>query len=325
MNPDFTPPVGARVVREFGYDGCVELANATTRVVLDPNVGGRVLRYVHHEIDVLHREPAQDGMKWTPGGALRHPAGGRFDVGPEYGGPPHDEIWLGQWQAEILGTRGARLVSQTVATSGLQVIREFTLGVGSHLRCTQRLHNHGSEPLRVFHWSRTFLPGGGVAIAPLPDAGRFPRGYALGGPRGVIDFLPEPEPKMRVRARALEVLGLPAKAKIILDVAPGWLAYAGTSGQVFLKTFPVDRSRAYGELAANNASIWYGGRENTPTWPLVSDVAEIEAIGPLEIIAPGRVAHFAEDWHVPPAPLRTGPDIDLAWLRLAAREREFRA
>lgn len=315
-NSDFE---GVRWIREYGYDGCIELTNAETRVVLEPNVGGRVLRYAHEGVDVLHREPAQDGVVWSPTAGLRHPAGGRFDIGPEYGGPVRDELWFGRWRAELIGPRRARLTSATVAGTGLQLIREFTLGDGTDLRCTQVIRNHGSAPLRAFHWSRTFLPGDGTAIAPLPAAGRFPRGYALGGPRGVIDFLPEPEPRMRIRNGTLEVLGLPATAKIILDVDPGWLAYARAPGPVFLKTFPVDHSRVHGELAANNASIWYGGRENTPSWPLSGPVAEIEAIGPLEIIAPQASASFTETWHLlPGCPVENGV-IDLAWVHAAAR------
>ena len=309
---------GTRSVREFGYEGCIELANAVTRVVLDPNVGGRVLRYAHDDVDVLHREPAQDGQVWSPAAQLQHPAGGRFDIGPEYGGLSRQEIWFGRWQAEIIGPWSARLTSATVAGSGLQIVREFTLRAESHLRCTQTIHNRGESPLRAFHWSRTFLPGGGIAIAPLPNRARFPQGYALGGPRGVVDFLPPPDPMIRVRDAALEVFGPPAKAKIILDVEPGWLAYAGAGGRVFLKTFAVDPTRIYGELAANNASIWYGGRKNTPSWPLSSPVAEIEAIGPQEILAPGESASFTEDWHVLRGCPLEGADVDLGWLRAAA-------
>ena len=36
---------GARVVKFFGYDDCIELTNKTTRVVLCPAAGGRVLVY----------------------------------------------------------------------------------------------------------------------------------------------------------------------------------------------------------------------------------------------------------------------------------------
>jgi hypothetical protein len=311
---------GARFVRECGFDGCVELVHATTRVVLDPNVGGRVLRYSHAGVDALHREPAQDGVRWSPHAGLRHPAGGRFDLGPEYGGLAREEIWFGRWQAEITGPRAARLTSATMPESGLQVVREFALDEDSRLHCTQIIRNHGGAPLRAFHWSRTFLPGGGTALAPLPAAGRFPRGYALGGPPGVVDFLPEAEPMVRVRDGTLEVCGLPRRAKFILDVEPGWLAYAGPNQLLFLKTFAVNPGRAYGELAANNASIWYGGKENTPDWPLSGPVAEIEAIGPLEAVAPGGSLTFTEHWQLLPIRLDTAGHVDLSWLRTAAAE-----
>lgn len=306
------------MVSASGYDGCIELANASAQVILEPNLGGRVLSYVFAGEEVLHREPDQDGVIWDGHGNVRHPAGGRFDIGPEYGGISRQAAWFGAWRAEIVGPRAARLTSAVLPESGLQLSREFTLGdSGPHLRCTQFIHNRGARPLRAFHWGRTFLRGGGIAFAPLAAPGRFPRGYALGGPSGVIDFLPPEESNVRVREGILEILGPPAKAKFNFDVDPGWLAYLDRAGVLFIKTFPVYRDRPYGELAANNASIWYCSRENTPHWPLREPVVEIEPIGPLEELPPGATAGFTEDWWAERWEFPAAGAIDLGQLRNA--------
>jgi hypothetical protein len=209
------------------------------------------------------------------------------------------------------------MTSVTMPDSGLQLAREFTLGAGSHLHCTQIMRNHGPAPIRVFHWSRTFLPSGGIALAPLPRAGRFPRGFAIGGPAGQVDFLPEPEPGVRVRDGVLEIVGPPRRAKFALDVEPGWLAYLTPNGLLFVKKFSVDARGKYGEPTANNASVWYGAKENTPEWPLRHHATEIEAIGPLEILAPGAEARFTEDWWLTPFAGAADGRVDLDRVRAA--------
>src|SRR5688500_18383768 len=107
MNRSGSITAGARFIREAGYDACVELANGTARVVLEPNLGGRVLRYSLNGAEALHQERAQEGLVWDGAVNIRHPSGGRFDIGPEYGGLAHNEFWLGRWTAEIVGNHGA--------------------------------------------------------------------------------------------------------------------------------------------------------------------------------------------------------------------------
>ena len=295
----------ARLITENGYAGCVELRNATTRVVLEPNAGGRVLRYQLNGVEVLFQDPAQNG--WVAGGP-RIPAGpsaGRFDIGPEQNRPfPHDAFWVGRWAAEITGPRQARLTS--VVSHGVQLVRDFALAAdSSHLRVTQTIHNRGTGTLRTFHWSRTFAEGGGICFAPIAPASRFPKGYLLYGPGRVIDFMPADEPGTRVRDGILEISGPPARPKFALDVDPGWLAYLTRSGMLFVKTFAVYPDRVYGEPAANNVSIWYKGNE----------VTEIEPIGPLERIAPGASAAYTEHWWLYALPYPADGNADLARIR----------
>ena len=304
----------------------LELANATTRIVLEPALGGRVLSLTLDGREALHRNAEQETIAWN-GNNVRHPAGGRFDIGPEYHGHAREAIWFGTWTAERLGPRAARLTSPVMTTSGLQLVREFTLAEKSpHLRCTQWIRNQGARSLTTFHWGRTFVPDGGIAFAPLAQGGRFPRGYAVAGPGGTLDFFPEPESNVRIRDGVLEIIGPPRRAKFCFDVDPGWLAYLATSGLLFLKTFPVFRDRPYGDLAAANASIWWGSRENTPTWPEKEFPVEIEPIGPLESLPPGGSVAFTEDWWLEPCAFPAGRTLDLATLRAAlARAQEAKA
>lgn len=315
-----TPPTLASVneahfLREAGYDGCIELSNETTRVVLEPNLGGRVLSYQLDGTEILWQNSAQNGVVWDGKTKVSHPSAGRFDIGPEYSGVPRDELWLGRWTAEITGPRSARLTSATLA-EGLQLVREFTLVENStHLRCTQIFRNHGSQPVRTFHWGRTFVVGDGIALAPLPNRERFPRGYALGGPANLIDFQPPDEPNVRIRENILEIINAPLRAKFILDVDPGWLAYASPNNLLFVKKFPIFPHRTYGELSANNASIWYGSKENFPSFPHDNVPVEIEPIGPLEIIARGDERSFTEDWWLDKFVFPENRRVDLENLR----------
>jgi hypothetical protein len=300
-------PAGARWVRDCGYDGCIELANAAVRVVLAPELGGRVASYRHGALEALHRNPALDGYVWRGGEVPDHPPGGRCDVGPEYGGLPRDEIWLGSWTAEIAGPRAARLTSPVAAGCGLQLVREFALAAeGSHLRCMQRIRNRGRATLHTFHWSRTFTAGQGIVVAPLAQRGHFPRGYATCPIEadGIVDFLPAPEPNVRVRAGFLEIAGPPRRRKFVFDVEPGWLACLAPAGLLFVKRYAVHPDRAYGDVGAANASIWYG-----------PEMVEVEPIGPVEAIPPGGEASFTEDWWLRPFPWPADRNVDLARLR----------
>lgn len=290
----------ARFVREAEYDGCIELSNETARLVLEPNLGGRILSYGLNGVEALYRNPSQNGLVWNGHSNIPHPCGGRCDIGPEFGGLRRDELWMGRWTAEITGPRSARLTSLTLKECGVQLVRDFALAeASSHVRFSQVIRNHGEKPVRAFHWSRTFVGGGGIVLAPLPQQGKFPFGYALGGPPGVVDFQPREE-RVRIREGILEIVGPPSRAKVVLDVEPGWLAYVSPAGLLFLKKFPVYADRPYGELAANNASIWYSGKANAPAWSGSEHPVEIEPIGPLETLLPGEECSFTEHWWLNP-------------------------
>ncbi|MFT5123677.1 MAG: hypothetical protein ACI9QL_001134 [Candidatus Omnitrophota bacterium] len=282
-----------------GYDACIALSNQTTRVVLCPAVGGRVLEYA---LDGVHALPLPEGGRGGPAG--------RFDIGPELIIPKRPLLWSGVWTGEIIGPRQARLTSQPDPSTGVQLIREFELASsGSRLSCKQIIVNVSDHPVEYAHWSRTFAQGKGIVLIPLSAPSRFPNKYVMYERNGhAIEFKPE-DPMIREREGFLEILGAPKNPKLGFDSATGWFAYLSPNNLMFLKSYEVDPERVYNELAGLTISIWY---------PDHLSVVELEPIGPREKILPAGRAWFTETWHLAPFDFPGKQDTDLPRVRATA-------
>jgi len=94
--------------------------------------------------------------------------------------------------------------------------------------------NGGQAPsLRVNHWGRTFVPGGGIALVPLPkdSYSRFPKKYVLydfgeSEAEMAIHFQPSDE-HIRLRGGYVEVGShrREGREKIGFDSTAGWMGY----------------------------------------------------------------------------------------------------
>ena len=134
---------GAKQVAFYGYPDCIELSNATTKAVLCPAAGGRILSYAVGEKNVLYLPPGDEGWTWDgqAGGAPMN--AGRCDIGPPTMVPQRDLLWRGRWAGEILGDRKAILRSQSDRSTGVRLERTFELDAhSSRLRFTQNHHQY---------------------------------------------------------------------------------------------------------------------------------------------------------------------------------------
>ena len=305
-------PAGTGWVDCHGYSRCVKLENESCRVVLCHQCGGRVLEYSWKGQNVMALSPDGEGKVYDPatkqGGAAD---GGRFDIGPEKVIPPHPDLWVGAWKAEITGPRAARLTSVEDGATGVQLIRDFRLDeTSSHLKCTQTLRNVSDETKHWCHWSRTFAPGGGIVVIPLTPGSRFPKSYIMYG--GGATMMYEPRDKdIVVRDGFALVLRTPAEPKLGFDSYAGWLGYVMKNNLMFVKRFPTYPDRPYNEMAGLTISIWY----------FKDELCELEPIGPRTSIAPGESASFTEDWWILPQKCPDDPTkLDLEPLKAAVEQ-----
>jgi len=282
---------GAEVVESHGYSGCIRLFNESMSVILEPNLGGRVLEYSLNGTNVLYVDPSQDGETYTPGGEKMFVSGGRFDFGPEKTGPDRTKFFYGSWKAEITGPRSARLTSvRDEEITGIQLVRDFTLAAeGSRLDITQTIINISNEVKKHYYWSRTFAVGGGVTVVPLAEFSRYPKGFIYYEPARspkYMNFRPDLHDGMKhVQDEYLTIAKTPPFPKFVVDSTAGWLAYITRDNQLFLKTYKTYPERAYGDMTSTTASIWQ-----------VDDRTEIEPIGPSEFIEPGEKASYSVSW-----------------------------
>lgn len=291
----------ARVVPSHGYTRAVELKLGTTRAVLCPQAGGRVLEFSVGGNDALYFDEAE--KNWKPGkpGPI---TAGRFDYGPELIAPAHPKAWAGEWTAEVTGPGSVKLTSPR-EDAGIQLVREFRLvahdrSVG--LSCRQTMLNISKGTREVCHWGRSFSPGGGICVIPLGDRpSRFPSKYALYEDGAVINVKATDE-RIRERDGFLEILAPPRKPKLGFDSYAGWIGYALPNDTLFVKRFPTYPDRVYNEAAGLTLSVWY------PPGPRI----ELEPIGPRERLKPGESASFTEEWWLLSHPFpKKGQQLDL--------------
>ncbi len=294
---------GTRFMDYFGYSNCIVLENENTRVILVPQCGGRVLQYSWKGVDTLVLDEQNRGWVYEPGKDIIEPFSGRFDIGPEKIIPPHPHLWMRQWQGQITGPRSAKLTSTEDPAAGVQVIREFTLDKNSSkLTCTQIIKNVSDETKRYCHWGRTLCKGGGICLIPLTANSRFPKKYIIHEPGSLLNYQPD-DPAIRVRDGFLAMGPVPKFTKISVDSYAGWLCCLMKNDLMFVKRFPVYPDRIYNEIAASTVAIWY----------YKDQICELEPIGPMEIIGPGKAATFTEEWWLLPYKFPgVNADVDFA-------------
>jgi hypothetical protein len=290
-----------------GYPGCVQLRNQHTVATLCHHAGGRILEYAHRGQNALYLDPNEAAFG-TPNGPKKPSSAGRFDIGPEYIIPKHEDLWTGPWTVEVTGPRAARLTSEKDQSTGVQLVRDFVLDAETtKLTCTQTIRNISQRPVSWAHWSRTFAVHGGIGVIPqTPASRRFPNGFVMYDQSGEHSIILKPtDPNIRMRGNFLEVLGPPRLPKLGFDSHAGWFAYVMPHGQAFVKRFASSDTEVYPEIAGLTLCFWYPKATVVPA-------CELEPHGPRKEIKPGDSSAFTEEWFLlPHAFPKAGDSLDL--------------
>jgi len=262
-----------KTVRFQRWDDCVELSNGTTRLVIAPANGGRIVQYSR-----------DDGPNFFLGGC-------QIDIGPELEYPPrHPTLWLGPYKAEALGPLSVRLTSPKDEATGVQLVKVVELAPsGSCVTLRITMKNIDAKPIAYCLWDRT-MTGAAYGFFELNSKSRFPARWSMRlGKHGTYSYDGTSPGSPRVEIVDDLLVTVPGKKmeKVAADNVAGWIA-GFRDGWLYVKRFPVYPDGDYAD-GGNSVEFWVDAA-GTRT--------EIEPLSPKVTLQPGESYFFVETWEL---------------------------
>ncbi len=258
-----------------GWKDCYSLKNATTELIVCPEAGGRVLYYAIDGENIIYVDRSFDGyLKADMQRTRKWADGGRFDIGPEaLPGKMREDIFLGEWSAQVVGKREVLLTFDKPNAMGLKVTRSFKLArKGSALNIVQTMTNISDENVSRHYWGRVFCKGGGLVEMPL-DSDEGWGGMAIHG-YGASKVVGD---RLMTQLDGTTI-------KVGSDSQEGWITYS-VDGLKIHQTFKCYKGANYSDTE-NFTTVFYSNK----------DVCEVEPVGPTIDLAPGESSTFKQKW-----------------------------
>ncbi|MBR8743183.1 hypothetical protein [Nocardiopsis sp. MG754419] len=296
-----------------GVHALIVLDNGIVRVVAAPGMGGRVLSVRHRGHEHLYRNPRlldedlrpMEGVELGPvdgpmsawnnlGGDKTWPAPQGWDGPDAWAGPPDPVLDSGHYTTETSSTPdGSAVLTLTSGDdprSGLRLRRRITLAPGTAgYRLDLEAVNVSDAPRRWALWNVTQIDG-------TPAAGDVVDGVFVGvrgeGPHTTALIAGNGHPRVVEHAPgALRVPPQDVVGKVGFPTASGWLAHVGAAGTL-TQRFDVSEGADYPD-SGSRAEVWLEAPLEQPLEHLgglrpVDRVTEVEALGPLTPLVPGR-------------------------------------
>jgi hypothetical protein len=263
----------------------LSLSNGEVEVAVSSAMGPRVLRYGFIDGPNFFKEmSAVEERRLTGDQPWKVYGGHRIWIGPErlsytYA-PDNDPPSIVRGDSSILAV-------SPVDEAGVEKAIEVRLAPsGSGATVVHRLTNRSLWPLRFAPWALSMMAPGGFAVAPFPDRGTHPEDLPPSNPLVMWAFTNWTDPRWRLLEKYIilrqdPAASSPEKAGLFRPLTAA--AYC-LGDDVFVKTYRAKQGLEYPdmgcslELFANDMFL------------------EIETLGPIEEVEPGRTLEHVEEW-----------------------------
>jgi len=295
----------------YGWDSLM-LRNMYVRLDVVPDLGGKIMGYDMLGYQVLWHDTAKEGFVDTgqgygfgerffnPGGAKVWPAPQGWSGEGEWPGPP-DDVLDGSAYEYDYDESSITVISprdDAPGRSGLQFRHTYSIvNSSSILDLNLSMTNIVDRPVRWGLWHIATVPVDRqcTVYAPVNDGDWSVMFGAEDNPQwlGVENGL--------FRARYDKRVG-----KVGLKVREGWLAWHDEENNiVYAMLFPVKKGAEYPD-GGSNVEIWTSGagtihannEDFTSDYTLETAMMELEIMGPLTRLSPGKTASMDVKWGV---------------------------
>jgi len=269
-----------------GWDNCYRLSNRAIELVVTADVGPRVIRLATRRGPNLFKE-FEDMLGLTGGDEWRIYGGHRLWHSPE--AKPRT-YYPDNSPVDVVETEtGLRVTQLPEPTTGIRKQIDIALDPSKpYARVTHRLKNVGLFGVRLAPWALSVMAPGGTAI--MPQAPYVSHEESLVPARPVVLWpYTNMADKRWTWGRKFIQLRQDPKArrpqKVGIGLSDGWVAYA-LAGQVFLKRFKHVSNATYPDFGCSFETFTN------------ADMLEIETLGPMMTLEPGKSVGHVEHWFV---------------------------
>lgn len=276
----------------FGsWPNCLRLSDGRTELVVTTDVGPRVVRYAFvNGPNLLKEFPSQFGL--TGGADWRIYGGHRFWTAPEdvrttYVPDNNPVAWA--WNGRELTLRQA-----VDPRTKLEKSIALACQPDGSVRLRHRITNRGRRAVTLAPWALTVMAPGGEAVLPHEPKKSHKTHKLPARPLILWPYADMSDTRYTWGRDAIRVKQDPARRtaqKIGVFSTVGWMAYLW-KGHAFIKRHSAESGR-HPDMGCN-VELFVNG-----------DILELETLGPLTILSPGRSVTHDEAWSLHRAPRST--------------------
>lgn len=280
------------VVKKIDYKGwkdCWEISNPVVRLVVVPQIGGRIMEYsIDGENAIWQNEREIGKVSGEDVGKIwRNYGGHKAWNAPQSRSTTDLDFFYDSMPAQVeplTGKTGLRITCAPIEHLGYQIIREVVLSDNtSHVRVTERMRNVSSHEVRWSVWGVTQVPVPCWMIFPLKENSSFATGWNV--------IYPAKQTLTQIkRVGNTGFLQYDNKTENwATDAMGGWMAYM--RGQLaYTKHWSTPLVGVSYPDSGCDASFYTCNKD------YLGGYAEMEVMGPITKLQPGQETELIEDW-----------------------------
>lgn len=267
-----------------GWPNCYRVSNGEAELIVTSDIGPRIMRYGYvGGQNFFWEQQGTQGKSGEPEWILR--GGHRIWIGPEdavYTYPPDNS------PVKVV-VKGDVLIATQPVEPGTNIEKEIEVRLapkGTSVTVIHRLTNRGIMPTLFGPWALTMMAPDGLGVTGFPPRGKHPDVLPPTNPLIMWAFTDLSDPRWKFTRKYMTLRQVPGntnRQKLGHFNSKTWGAYI-LKNEVFLKQLDADPTKPYPDMGASYETFTN------------EDFLEIETLGPLETVHPGKTIQHIERW-----------------------------
>lgn len=266
-----------------GWPNSLVLERNDTRVVVVPDIGGRIMEFSLNGANPIWQNPAEFGKVYPITKVWHNYGGYKTWNAPQavWQWPPDPFLDFGRANVEITD-EGVRIYGAPSLEAGIMFIKEITIPERGKVRIEERMRNISGKEVRWSLWDVTQVSTPCFVVFPAEKNSKFPQGLYF------FDEQSKKSSQWKIKDGLVIVEYKGETGKIGLDSSSNWMLYL-KDNLAYVKRFPTLPGADYPDEGCS-VEVYTNSKE--------LPYLEMEILSPLVTLKPGEEYRTWEEWYI---------------------------